>query len=146
VENAPHVFNFIAISQFANHHAPSAGLALSVRLGCIAEEAMPDSRILILCTGNSARSQMAAGFLKSWDSHLDVYSAGTDPAPKINPFAVQAMKEVGVDISSDYPKSVKQFLGQRAHRVLRPGEGNWHRRPEVGRIPRRSRRHSKTFS
>jgi len=69
-------------------------------------------RILVLCTGNSARSQMTAGFLKSWDRRLDVYSAGTSPAPKINPFAVQAMKEVGIDISSGYPKSVMQFVGQ----------------------------------
>jgi arsenate reductase (thioredoxin) len=69
-------------------------------------------RILVLCTGNSARSQMTAGFLKSWDSRLDVYSAGTDPSPKVNPFAVQAMKEVGIDISSSYPKSVTQFVGQ----------------------------------
>ena len=69
-------------------------------------------RILVLCTGNSARSQMTAGFLKSWDSRLDVSSAGTNPSPKVNPFAVQAMKEVGIDISSGYPKSVMQFVGQ----------------------------------
>ena len=69
-------------------------------------------KILVLCTGNSARSQMTAGFLKSWDSRLDVYSAGTNPSPKVNPFAVQAMKEVGIDISSGYPKSVMQFVGQ----------------------------------
>jgi len=43
---------------------------------------------------------------------LDVYSAGTNPSPRINPFAVQAMKEVGIDISSGYPKSVTQYLGQ----------------------------------
>ena len=43
---------------------------------------------------------MSAGFLKSWDTRLDVYSAGTNPSPRVNPFAIQAMKEVGVDISS----------------------------------------------
>ena len=69
-------------------------------------------RILVQCTGNSARSQMTAGFLKSWDGRLDVYSAGTNPSPKVNPFAVQAMKEVGIDISISYPKSVTQFVGQ----------------------------------
>ena len=79
----------------------------------LAEDGKPaKTRILILCTGNSARSQMSAGFLKSWDPRLDVYSAGTDPGPRVNPFAIQAMKEKGVDISSGYPKSVKQFLGQ----------------------------------
>lgn len=76
------------------------------------------TRILVLCTGNSARSQMTAGFLKAWDPKLDVYSAGTNPAPRVNPFAVQAMKEVGIDISSGYPKSVKQFLGQPFNWVI----------------------------
>jgi arsenate reductase len=78
-----------------------------------AEDAKPaKTRILVLCTGNSARSQMSAGFLQSWDQRLEVYSAGTDPAPRVNPFAIQAMKEAGVDISSGYPKAVQQFLGQ----------------------------------
>lgn len=69
-------------------------------------------RILILCTGNSARSQMTAGFLASLDSSLEVFSAGTNPAPRVNPFAVKAMREIGIDISANTPKSVKQFLGQ----------------------------------
>jgi len=69
-------------------------------------------RILVLCTGNSARSQMAAGFLKSFDNRLDVYSAGTQPAARINPHAVAAMKEVGLDISTGVPKSVSQFTSQ----------------------------------
>lgn len=55
---------------------------------------------------------MTAGFLKSFDSNLEVYSAGTAPAPRINPNAVRVMKEVGIDISSGVPKSVNQFLGQ----------------------------------
>lgn len=69
------------------------------------------TRILILCTGNSARSQMTEGFLRAFDPTLEVFSAGTQPAARINPFAVQAMKEVGVDISGGKPKSVTQFLG-----------------------------------
>jgi len=86
---------------------------------CAAEgDAQAGPRILVLCTGNSARSQMAAGFLKSWDSRLDLYSAGTNPAPKINPFAVEAMKEVGIDISSGYPKSVMQFVSQSFDYVI----------------------------
>ncbi|NUM62805.1 MAG: arsenate reductase ArsC, partial [Ignavibacteriaceae bacterium] len=52
-------------------------------------------KILILCTGNSCRSQMAEGFLKSFDKKLEVYSAGTSPAEKVNPFAIKAMKEIG---------------------------------------------------
>ena len=50
-------------------------------------------KILILCTGNSCRSQMAEGFLKSFDSEIEVYSAGTKPADRVNTFAVIAMKE-----------------------------------------------------
>ena len=68
-------------------------------------------RILILCTGNSARSQMTEGFLRSFDPALEVFSAGTHPAARINPFAVQAMREVGIDISGGHPKSVNQFTG-----------------------------------
>ena len=70
------------------------------------------ARVLILCTGNSARSQMSAGFLQSWDKRLEVFSAGTNPSPRVNPFAIQAMKEVDVDISGGHPRSVSQFLGQ----------------------------------
>ena len=69
-------------------------------------------RVLVLCTGNSARSQMSAGFLQSWSPRLEVYSAGTNPSPRVNPFAIQAMNEAGLDISKGYPKSVTQFLGQ----------------------------------
>ncbi len=65
---------------------------------------------MILCTGNSCRSQMAEGFLKSFDSRLIVFSAGTNPAPKPNPNAVAVMKEVGIDISDSKPKSVDLFL------------------------------------
>ncbi len=69
-------------------------------------------KILILCTGNSCRSQMAEGFLKSFDPELEVYSAGTKPAEKVNPKAVQVMQEVGIDISQNYPKDVDQFINE----------------------------------
>ncbi|MDO9549168.1 MAG: thioredoxin domain-containing protein [Candidatus Marinimicrobia bacterium] len=62
-------------------------------------------KILILCTGNSCRSQMAEGFLKSFDRNLEVYSAGTEPATKINPFAVNVMQEVGLNISKNTTQS-----------------------------------------
>ena len=67
-------------------------------------------KILILCTGNSCRSQMAEGFLKSFDSRLEVFSAGTHPAMAANPHAVAVMKEVGIDISWNKPKNVEIFL------------------------------------
>ena len=69
-------------------------------------------KILILCTGNSCRSQMAHGFLQSFDNRLEVYSAGTKPAEKVNPMAVKVMNEMGIDLSSHTPKSVNQYIGQ----------------------------------
>lgn len=70
------------------------------------------ARILILCTGNSCRSQMAEGFLKSFDANLQVYSAGTKPAAQIHPKAVQVMKEIGIDLSQNQPKLVEEFLNK----------------------------------
>ncbi len=75
-------------------------------------------RILILCTGNSCRSQIAEGFLKSFDSSLEVYSAGTNPSSRVHPLAVQVMKEVDVDISNGYPKDVDQFLDKSFEYVI----------------------------
>jgi arsenate reductase (thioredoxin) len=92
-------------------------MAVFLSLAVWAQEA-PKTRVLVLCTGNSARSQMAAGYLKSFDANLDVYSAGTNPAPRVNPFAIQAMKEVGIDISGGAPKSVQQFLGESFNFVI----------------------------
>lgn len=69
-------------------------------------------RVLILCTGNSCRSQMAHGFLQSFDKNLDVHSAGTKPAARVNPKAVEVMIEVGVDISAHTPKSVDIYLNE----------------------------------
>lgn len=67
-------------------------------------------KILILCTGNSCRSQMAEGILKKIDKNLEVFSAGTEIAKEVHPYAIQVMKEIGIDISKNYPKSVHQFL------------------------------------
>jgi arsenate reductase len=67
-------------------------------------------RILVLCTGNSCRSQMAEGFLRSFDQSLEVYSAGTEPASRVSARAIAAMKEVGIDISRHSPKNVSQFV------------------------------------
>ena len=75
-------------------------------------------KILILCTGNSCRSQMAHGFLQSFDNRLDVFSAGTKPAEKVNPMAVKVMGEMGIDLSSHTPKSVNQYIGQEWDYVI----------------------------
>ncbi|MBN1767863.1 MAG: arsenate reductase ArsC [Prolixibacteraceae bacterium] len=68
-------------------------------------------KVLILCTGNSCRSQMAHGFLQSFDKSLTVRSAGTEASGKLNPNAVKAMKEIGIDISHHTSDSVDLYLG-----------------------------------
>ena len=75
-------------------------------------------KILVLCTGNSCRSQMAEGFLKSFNSKWEVMSAGTEPSEKVHPKAVQVMQEIGIDISKGKPKSVQLFLKQEFDYVI----------------------------
>ncbi|MBS3944517.1 MAG: arsenate reductase ArsC [Melioribacter sp.] len=77
-----------------------------------------NKRILILCTGNSCRSQMAEGFLKSFDKNLEVFSAGTKPSSQVHPKAIQVMKEVGIDLSSNYPKHSDQFINNSFDYVI----------------------------
>lgn len=67
-------------------------------------------RILILCTGNSCRSQMAEAFLRSFDPALEVMSAGTEPSDRVHPRAVEVMKEVGIDLSDHFPQKVDEYL------------------------------------
>jgi arsenate reductase (thioredoxin) len=75
-------------------------------------------KILILCTGNSCRSQMAQGFLQSFDNKIEVYSAGTIPVAKVNPRAIEVMAEAGIDISKNSPKSVDEFLNGQLDYVI----------------------------
>jgi len=75
-------------------------------------------KILILCTGNSCRSQMAEGFLKSLNPFLEVFSAGTKPAQNVNPFAIKAMNEIGIDIGKGHSKNVDQFINQSFDYVI----------------------------
>jgi arsenate reductase len=67
-------------------------------------------KILVLCTGNSCRSQMAEGFLKSFNGQFEVHSAGTAPASRVHPRVIAVMKEAGIDVSKAFPKSVDRFL------------------------------------
>lgn len=75
-------------------------------------------KILLLCTGNSARSQMAEGYLRhiAGDS-FEIASAGIEPKG-LNPLAVEAMREIGVDISAQRSKDVREFLGSPFHYVI----------------------------
>ena len=75
--------------------------------------------VLILCTGNSCRSQMAAGFLRQFArDRFDVYSAGTRPKPEVHPLAVDVMGEIGIDISDQVPKDLAEYLGRAPVRHL----------------------------
>ena len=75
-------------------------------------------KVLILCTGNSARSQMAEGLVRhDAGDRFEVYSAGTI-ASFVRPQAIEAMREVGIDISEHRSKSVDEFLGQEFDYVI----------------------------
>lgn len=75
-------------------------------------------RVLILCTGNSARSQMAEGLLRhDAGEQFDVFSAGVEPT-QVRPLAIAAMQEAGIDISGQRSKSVDEFVGQEFDYVI----------------------------
>lgn len=76
------------------------------------------TRILILCTGNSCRSQMAMGFLRVIDANLDVQSAGTNPTSAVNPYAIKAMAEVDIDLNNEQPNSVELYLKEELDFVI----------------------------
>ena len=74
---------------------------------------MSKPKVIFLCTGNSARSQMAEGLLRAMaGEHFEVFSAGTEPRGSILPEARDVMREVGVDISGQRSKSVMEYLGK----------------------------------
>ena len=75
--------------------------------------------VLFLCTQNSARSQMAEGLLRHLaGDRFEAYSAGIDPTDEIHPCAVEAMREVGIDISDQYPKGLKTYMGKMSFNYL----------------------------
>lgn len=79
---------------------------------------MPKKRVLILCTANSARSQMAHGLLNDLASdQFDVFSAGTKPS-QVNPFAIEAMQQVGIDISHHTSDGIDQYINQSFDYVI----------------------------
>ncbi|MCD4695470.1 MAG: arsenate reductase ArsC [Bacteroidales bacterium] len=80
-------------------------------------------KILIICTGNTCRSQMAEGFLRSFDSGLEVFSAGTVAEGKVNPFAAKVMNEVDIDISTQTSDSVNLFLNDNFDFVITVCDG-----------------------
>ncbi|MFZ1332302.1 MAG: arsenate reductase ArsC [Flavobacteriales bacterium] len=79
---------------------------------------MSKKSVLVLCTGNSCRSQMAHGFLKAFDPELEVVSAGTEPAKAVHPMAIEVMKEYNIDISAHQPRSVEMYLDRSFDHVI----------------------------
>jgi len=75
-------------------------------------------KVLILCTGNSCRSQMAHGFLQSFDPGITVCSAGTQATGKLNQQAVAAMRDAGIDISRHTSDSVEKYLNEEWDYVI----------------------------
>ena len=74
---------------------------------------MNKTKVLFLCTGNSARSQLAEGLLRALAAeHFEVFSAGTEPKGSILPEVKEVMREVGIDISAQWSKSVTEYLGK----------------------------------
>ncbi|MBM3180045.1 MAG: arsenate reductase ArsC [Chloroflexi bacterium] len=74
---------------------------------------MTKSKVLFLCTGNSARSQLAEGILRALaGEHYEMFSAGTEPKGSILPEVREAMREVGIDISGQWSKSVMEYMGK----------------------------------
>src|SRR4030067_2805158 len=76
-------------------------------------------RVLVLSPGTAARAQMAEGWRRRLgEGRVEAFSAGTHPAPAMNPLAVQVMGEVGIDLSGQRPKSVEGFLGRQLDYVI----------------------------
>ena len=75
-------------------------------------------KLIVICTGNTCRSQIAEGLLKSKYPEAEIYSAGTHPEIQVNPYAVKAMAEVGYDISKQYSKLVTDFIHEEFDYVL----------------------------
>jgi arsenate reductase len=80
---------------------------------------MSKKRVLFLCTGNSCRSHMAEGLLRSLaDEKFEVFSAGSKPTGKVHPLAIEAMRDIGVDISKHTSKSLDVFAGEKYDYVI----------------------------
>jgi arsenate reductase len=81
--------------------------------------------VLFVCVHNAGRSQMAAGYLRSLaGGRVDVLSAGSEPADKVNPVAIEAMAEVGIDIADQQPKLLSDSAVQSSDVVITMGCGD----------------------
>jgi arsenate reductase len=85
---------------------------------------MSQQRVLILCIGNSARSQMAEAIINARrGDHWQAFSAGTQPAARINPYALRSLAEIGIQTAGSAPKHLSQFIGQPFDLVITVCDG-----------------------
>lgn len=97
----------------------------ATELGIEATPASEVPRVLFLCVQNAGRSQMAAGWMRQLAAgRVAVYSAGSEPADAINPVAAEAMSEVGIDLSEEFPKPWTDEVAQAADVVVTMGCGD----------------------
>jgi arsenate reductase len=83
------------------------------------ESAAPPRKVLFLCTGNSARSQMAEALVNAkGGTRFIASSAGSHPAPRVNPFAIQALREIGIEWEGHQPRSVDEFADEEFDFVI----------------------------
>ena len=98
----------------------------------------PPLRVLFLCTGNSARSQMAEAILRQMShGQIDVASAGSAPEAQVHPMALQALATLGISMADQYPKSLQQFLGDRFDYVITVCDRSAERCPNLPGDPER---------
>jgi protein-tyrosine-phosphatase len=98
-------------------------------------------RVLILCTGNCVRSQMAEGLLRHLSgADYEVHSAGSHPNGYVSPLAIEAMREIGMDISAHRSKSVSEFASQPFDTVITVCDSAAEECPVFPGAPRRSNR------
>ncbi len=98
--------------------------------------------ILVICTGNRCRSQMTHGILQHLHPDWNICSAGTKPATQVHPLGIKVMKEIGIDISRHFPKSLDQYLNKEWDYVITVCggakescpvfKGNVHKRLHIG--------------
>jgi len=107
------------IERIADHASNMAESIYFMNEGAIIKHGkMEVNKILILNASNSCISQMAEGILKSFNKNFEIFSAGTEPAEEINPYAIKVMLEIGIDISMNKPKNVNEFLDKEFNYVI----------------------------
>src|SRR2546427_12483122 len=89
------------------------------------QEPAPNPSVMFLCVHNAGRSQMASGWLRHLaGDRVDVFSGGSEPASTVNPAAIEAMAEGGVDIRTEFPKPWTDEIVRAAHVVITMGRGD----------------------